>query len=101
VPPFFSSKGPVLRVFTWSLRLVLFVLLFGFALKNTDPVSLRFYFDYAWSAPLVLVLLFFFAGGVVTGVIAGLAKVFRQRREILALKRELRGRTAAKYENPV
>jgi uncharacterized integral membrane protein len=81
-----------LRVIIWSLRLVLFGLLFGFALKNTDRVSLRFYFDYAWSAPLVLVLLFFFAGGVVTGVIAGLVKVFHQRRQILALKRELRAR---------
>jgi putative membrane protein len=81
-----------LRVLTWVVRGLLFVLLFGFALKNTDPVNLRFYFDYVWSAPLALVLLFFFAGGVVIGVVTGLVKVFQQRREILALKRELRGR---------
>lgn len=81
-----------MRVFTWALSLVLFILLFGFALKNTEPVNLRFYFDYAWSVPLVLLLLFFFAGGVIAGFFAGLVKVFRQRREILALKRELRGR---------
>jgi uncharacterized integral membrane protein len=87
-----------LRVVTWILRLVLFALLFGFALKNTDPVSLRFYFDYAWSAPLILVLLFFFVVGVIVGWTAGMAKVFRQRREILNLKREQRGRAAAKIE---
>ena len=81
-----------MRYFAWAVRLLLFGLLFGFALKNTDPVSLRFYFDYAWSAPLVLVLLLFFAAGVVSGVLAGLLKVFRQRREILSLKRELRAR---------
>jgi uncharacterized integral membrane protein len=81
-----------LRYLEWLVRLLMFVLLFGFALKNTEPVNLRFYFDYAWSAPLVLMLLFFFAGGVVIGVLAGFLKVFRQRREILSLKRELRAR---------
>jgi len=81
-----------LSYLAWAVRLLLFCLLFGFALKNTEPVNLRFYFDYAWSAPLVLVLLFFFAGGVVIGVFAGFLKLFRQRREILALKRELRAR---------
>jgi lipopolysaccharide assembly protein A len=81
-----------LRVVAWVLRLLLFGLLFGFALKNTDPVNLRFYFDYAWSAPLVLVLLFFFAIGVAIGVVASVVKVYRQRREIVSLKRELRAR---------
>jgi putative membrane protein len=87
-----------LRVVTWILRLVLFALLFGFALKNTDPVSLHFYFDYAWSAPLILLLLFFFVGGIIVGWTAAMAKVFRQRREILNLKREQRGRTPVKVE---
>jgi lipopolysaccharide assembly protein A len=87
-----------LRVVTWILRLVLFALLFGFALKNTDPVSLHFYFDYAWSAPLILLLLFFFVGGVIVGWTAGIGKVFRQRREIVNLKREQRGRTPVKVE---
>jgi putative membrane protein len=82
-----------LRYLAWAIRLLLFGLLFGFALKNTDPVSLRFYFDYAWSAPLVLVLLLFFAIGVVIGVVASFLMVFRQRREILELKRELRARS--------
>jgi lipopolysaccharide assembly protein A len=92
VPPFFSVKGAALRYVAWGVRLLLFGLLFGFALKNTDPVNLRFYFDYVWSAPLVLVLLFFFAGGIVIGFMAGMLKVYRQRREILLLKRELRAR---------
>ncbi len=81
-----------MRYVAWGVRLLLFGLLFGFALKNTDAVNLRFYFDYVWSAPLVLVLLFFFAGGVVIGVIASMVKVYRQRREILLLKRELRAK---------
>lgn len=84
-----------MRYFAWTIRLLLFGMLFGFALKNTDPVSIRFFFDYVWSAPLVLVLLLFFAGGVIIGVFAVFLKIFRQRREILALKRELRARSRA------
>jgi uncharacterized integral membrane protein len=33
------------------------VLLLAFAAKNTDPVTLRFYFGLAWQAPLVALLL--------------------------------------------
>jgi len=66
-----------------------------FALKNTDPVALRFYLDQTWQAPLVLVILSFFAFGAALGVLACLTKLFAQRREILALKKELQGRPAA------
>ena len=80
-----------MRVLSWALRIVLFVALFLFALKNTDPVTLRLYFEQSWQAPLVLVLLVFFAAGAALGVVATLATVFRQRREIGRLRRELRG----------
>ena len=79
-----------MRVLAWTLRIILFLALFLFALKNTDTVSLRLYFDQVWQAPLVLVLLVFFAAGAVLGVVATLSTVFRQRREIARLKRELR-----------
>jgi putative membrane protein len=79
-----------MRVLSWTLRIILFLALFLFALKNTDTVSLRLYFDQVWQAPLVLVLLVFFAAGAAMGVVATLSTVFRQRREIARLKRELR-----------
>ncbi len=81
-----------MRVLAWALRIILFLALFLFALKNTDAVSLRLYFDQVWQAPLILVLLVFFAAGAVVGVLATLATVFRQRREIARLQRELRSR---------
>jgi len=81
-----------MRVLAWILRIVLFLALFLLALKNTDTVSLRLYFDQVWQAPLILVLLVFFVAGAVIGVIATLATVFRQRREIARLQRELRSR---------
>ena len=78
-----------MRVLSWALRIILFLALFLFALKNTDTVGLRLYFDQVWQAPLVLVLLVFFAAGAAMGVLATLGTVFRQRREISRLKREL------------
>ena len=81
-----------MRVLAWIVRIVLFLALFLFALKNTDTVSLRLYFDQVWQAPLILVLLLFFAAGAVLGVLATLATLIRQRREIARLQRELRSR---------
>ena len=80
-----------MRILSWTLRIILFLALFLLALKNTDTVSLRLYFDQVWQAPLILVLLVFFAAGAATGVLATLATVFRQRRDIARLQSELRG----------
>jgi len=87
-------------VLAWTLRIVLFLALFLLALKNTDPVSLRLYFDQVWQAPLILVLLVFFVAGAAIGVLATLATVFRQRREIGRLQRELRSRKREDSANP-
>ena len=88
-----------MRVLSWALRIILFLALFLFALKNTDTVSLRLYFDQVWQAPLILVLLVFLSAGAAMGVLATLSTVFRQRREISRLKRELRSRPNS--ENPL
>lgn len=79
-----------MRILAWTLRIILFLALFLFALKNTDTVALHLYFDQVWQAPLILVLLVFFAAGTAMGVLATLATVFRQRRELARLQRELR-----------
>jgi len=81
-----------MRVLAWTLRVILFLALFLLALKNTDTVSLRLYFDQVWQAPLILVLLVFFVAGAAAGVLATLATVFRQRREIARLRREVQAR---------
>jgi uncharacterized integral membrane protein len=77
-----------MRIVTWTIRLLVFVLLVAFAAKNTDPVTLRFYFDLALQTPLILALFAFFALGALFGVLSLLGTVLRQRREIAALKRK-------------
>jgi len=89
-----------MRALAWTLRIILFLALFLFALKNTDSVSLRLYFDQVWQAPLILVLLVFFAAGAAMGVLATLATVFRQRREIGRLRRELGSRSRGDDPQP-
>jgi putative membrane protein len=73
---------------TWAIRLIIFSFLLVFAMRNTQLTTLRFILDYAWEAPLVIVLLVFFAGGAVLGVLSLVGVIFRQRREISRLKRE-------------
>ena len=85
-----------MRVLTWAIRLALFVVLLAFAAKNTDLVTLRFYFDLAWQAPLVALLLAFFAAGVALGLIAMLGTWLAQRREIARLQRLEFSRTESK-----
>lgn len=85
----------ILRVFSALVWAVVFLVLFLFALKNTDPVTVRFYFDQEWRAPLMLVALAAFAAGAVFGMIACIPAFMRRHREIAHLKKELRLRPAA------
>ncbi len=79
-----------MRYFNWIIRIVLFIVLLGFAVKNDQPITLRYFFGYEWQSSLVLVLLIFFSAGTVIGVLAMLANVLQQRREIATLKRDIR-----------
>ena len=78
-----------MRIVTWAIRLVVFVLLIAFAAKNVEPVTLRFYFDLALQAPLVVLLFGFFAVGALFGVLALVGTLLRQRREIGILRRRI------------
>jgi len=79
-----------MRYLNWFLRAVLFLALLGFAVKNEQQITLRYFFGYEWQAPLVLILLIFFSAGAVIGVLAMLANVLKQHGEISSLKRNIR-----------
>ena len=76
----------------WIGRLLVFLLLLGFALKNSDPVVVRFYLGAHREASLALVLLIAFGIGAAAGVVACFSYIYRQRREILRLRKDLRSR---------
>ena len=84
-----------MRIVLLPVKIAVFLLLLGFAAKNTDNVAVRYFFGYEWQAPLVFVLLVFFGTGAAIGALASLGLIVRQRRAILRLKRELRGHAPA------
>lgn len=90
------------------IAVIIFVVFFVFALKNTGEVSLSFFSDYRITAPLVLMLLGFFAAGAVFGVIAMLPTVVRTRREatrqkqaMVALTREHEAQQQTRQQPPL
>ena len=76
-----------MRALLWGCRIFIFLFLLAFALKNTEPVSVRFFFDTAWQAPQIIIVLAFFVGGAALGVLSLLGTVFGLRREISRLNR--------------
>lgn len=78
-----------MRILVWSLRIIIFIMLFGLAIKNSGLVVLRLYFDNTWQVALSLVILSSFIAGTVVGITAGLATMIRQRREISRLRDQL------------
>ena len=89
-----------MRYVLWALKLVLFALMLTFAVKNTDAVAVRYFLGYEWRAPLIFVLLVAFCGGAAFGVLSTLGQIFRQRREIASLRREVAAQSAPQGEPP-
>lgn len=83
-----TARFSIMRYLIWCVRIVLFLLLLGFTVRNVETVTLRYYFGYEWHAPLVLVILLFFALGVAIGVLSCLGKIFRQRRKIATFRKK-------------
>jgi putative membrane protein len=78
-----------MQILIWIIRVVVVLLFVWFAAKNADPIMLRGYMDATLTAPLALILLAFFGGGLVLGLMASLMTMFRLKREIRKLNRAL------------
>ncbi|MDR0635036.1 MAG: LapA family protein [Azoarcus sp.] len=78
-----------MRALIWFVRLVLFLFLFGFAVKNGHVADLYFFFGGQWHLPLVFIILVAFGIGALLGVTATITSLLRQRREISRLRRQL------------
>jgi putative membrane protein len=80
-----------MRLIAWLIKLLVFIGLLGFALGNTERVRMGFFGnqDLAVSAPLVVFLLLFFLFGLLVGFATFMPRLYRQRRHIARLKRDL------------
>ena len=78
-----------MRILIWIVRAIVILLFVWFAAKNADPVTLNGYLDSSLKAPLALILLAFFGGGLLLGLLASLPSIFRLKREVRKLNRAL------------
>ena len=72
----------------WVVGVTLFVALLFLSLQNDELVTVRFYHWFSWQAPLIFLLLLAFAGGAVAGLLAGLVRATRLKRQVVRLRRE-------------
>jgi len=75
-------------VIRWITGAVIFVLLLLFSLQNAQLVPLSFYGLLSWHAPLVFLLLIAFALGMAAGLLAGVMRTLRLKRQINRMRRE-------------
>ena len=89
-----------MRYLLWIVKIALFAFMLTLAIKNTDPVAVRYFLGYEWRAPLIFVMLVVFCVGAAFGLLGALGQILRQRREIAALKRASPAPLAALGESP-
>jgi uncharacterized integral membrane protein len=82
-------------------KLLVFLLVLGFALKNSHSVTFYSYLDYVWQAPLIVMLGLAFILGALIGVLALLPTLFRLRRELGRKLRAVEPDTVTQTDLPV
>ncbi|MBS0343244.1 MAG: LapA family protein [Proteobacteria bacterium] len=68
-----------MKYLLWLLKAAIFFTLFAFALNNQHDATVNFFFGTYWRAPLVLVVLVAFAGGMVVGALGMLPGWWKHR----------------------
>ena len=84
-----------MKYLLWLLKAAIFFTLFAFALNNQQDATVYFFFGTNWRAPLVLVVLAAFAGGVVVGALGMLPGWWKHRSAAAAQSPSARDRTEA------
>ncbi len=90
-----------MSVVRWIIGVVVFLLLLLFALQNAKSVEVQFYGWFSWQVPLVFLLLIAFALGVAAGLLAGVVRTVRLKRQLGRLRREHARQFGAKAEPPL
>ncbi|WP_296750033.1 LapA family protein [Thiobacillus sp.] len=89
------------RYLVLAAKLLVFLLVLGFALKNSHTVIFYSYLDYVWQAPLIVMLGLTFVLGALMGVLALLPALFRLRRELARKPQVVESDTGTQTDMPV
>jgi lipopolysaccharide assembly protein A len=74
------------RALSLIVKVLLFLLLLAFAVKNSEIVSVRYLMGLEWQAPLSLVLLLVFSLGVLLGLLGCSRQIATARRDLARLR---------------
>ncbi|WP_018076574.1 lipopolysaccharide assembly protein LapA domain-containing protein [Thiobacillus denitrificans] len=89
------------RYLALAAKLLVFLLVLGFALKNSHTVIFYSYLDYVWQAPLIVMLGLAFVLGALLGVLALLPALFRLRRAVARKPQVAEPDTGTQTDMPV
>lgn len=78
-----------MKLISRIVSFLLFIIFFGLAVKNTQETSLYFFFGYELRGPFVLMLLGFFAAGSILAILGMTPMIFRNKREISRMKKQI------------
>lgn len=84
-----------MKYLLWLLKAAIFFTLFAFALNNQHDATVNFFFGTYWRAPLVLVVLVAFAGGIVVGALGMLPGWWKHRSNAARAQEQAPGVNAA------
>ena len=90
-----------MKYLLWLLKAAIFFTLFAFALNNQQTVTVHFFFGTFWQAPLVLVVLAAFVGGLIAGVLVMVPRWWKQRSTAAKLRQPDADNTDNTTNNPV
>jgi putative membrane protein len=68
-----------MKALMWILRVLMFFILFTFALQNQHPATIKWPFGYQWESKTVFIVLAAFALGCTVGVLAMLPSWWRHK----------------------
>ncbi len=84
----FAIDLPPVRTLLLFFKLILFLLLLGLAVRNSDFVTVRYLLGMEWQAPLSLVIFVAFAIGMVMGLLLCSLRLLRNHRELRTLRKQ-------------
>jgi putative membrane protein len=84
-----------MKYLAWLLKAAIFFTLFAFALNNQQDATVHFFFGASWRAPLVLVVLAAFAGGLAIGALGMVPRWWMHRNAVRRAREQLPSPPAA------
>ncbi|MGN1056514.1 MAG: lipopolysaccharide assembly LapA domain-containing protein [Comamonas sp.] len=89
-----------MKYLLWLLKAAIFFTLFAFALNNQQTTTVHFFFGTQWQAPLVLVVLAAFVGGLIAGVLVMVPRWWKHRSTAAKLSQPAADDAAPSAYNP-